>query len=182
MAGWAPFLGKLLDGTPMIVVDHGHPLRARMHMARIDEEDIREAARRLQGIERLDQIKYAVLEVSGGITVIPNVGSNAERRRRISSDPKAKIRSSTFDVDLLLGQARQARRPSPSLQSRFRRAGRQRPPDPQARPELAQGAVAGDLIVLHRLGGGHKPPRPKGRGIAFDFASHVALTDGLITD
>ena len=56
----------------MIVVDHGRPLRERMHKARIDEEDILEAARRLQGIERLDQIKYAVLEVSGGISVIPN--------------------------------------------------------------------------------------------------------------
>ena len=55
----------------MIVVDHGHPLRGRMHMARIDEEDIREAARRLQGIERLDQIKYAVLERSGRISIIP---------------------------------------------------------------------------------------------------------------
>ena len=70
LKGWAPFLGKLLDGTPMIVVDHGRPLRERMHKARIDEEDILEAARRLQGIERLDQIKYAVLEVSGGISVI----------------------------------------------------------------------------------------------------------------
>ena len=72
LKGWAPFLGKLLDGMPMIVVDHGRPLRDRMHKARIDEEDILEAARQLQGIERLDQIKYAVLEVSGGITVIPN--------------------------------------------------------------------------------------------------------------
>ena len=72
LKGWAPFLGKLLDGTPMIVVDHGRPLRERMRKARIDEEDILEAERRLQGIERLDQIKYAVLEVSGGISVIPN--------------------------------------------------------------------------------------------------------------
>ena len=72
LKGWTPFLGKLLDGTPMIVVDHGRPLRERMHKARIDEEDILEAARRLQGIERLDQIKYAVLEVGGGISLIPN--------------------------------------------------------------------------------------------------------------
>jgi uncharacterized membrane protein YcaP (DUF421 family) len=67
-----PLLDKLLDGVPMVVVDHGRPLRDRMRKARIDEADILEAARRLQGIERLDQIKYAVLEVSGGITVIPN--------------------------------------------------------------------------------------------------------------
>jgi uncharacterized membrane protein YcaP (DUF421 family) len=66
-----PFLDKLLDGVPMVVVDHGLPLRDRMRKARIDEEDVLEAARRLQGIERLEQIKYAVLEVSGGITVVP---------------------------------------------------------------------------------------------------------------
>ncbi len=34
-------------------------------------EDILEAARELQGLERMEQIKYAVLERSGGITIIP---------------------------------------------------------------------------------------------------------------
>jgi uncharacterized membrane protein YcaP (DUF421 family) len=32
------------------------------------------AARELQGLERLDQIKYAVLERSGGISIIPKNG------------------------------------------------------------------------------------------------------------
>jgi uncharacterized membrane protein YcaP (DUF421 family) len=45
-----------------------------MRKARVDEGDVMEAARRLQGIERMDQIRYAVLEVSGGITVIPSEG------------------------------------------------------------------------------------------------------------
>ena len=62
---------KLVDGVPTIIVANGRPLQERMHKARVDEDDIMEAARRLQGIERMDQIKYAVLEVSGGITVIP---------------------------------------------------------------------------------------------------------------
>ena len=43
-----------------------------MRRARVDEADVTEAARRLHRIERWDQIKYAVLEVSGGISVIPN--------------------------------------------------------------------------------------------------------------
>ena len=43
-----------------------------MRRARVDEADVMEAARRLHGIERWDQIRYAVLEVSGGISVIPN--------------------------------------------------------------------------------------------------------------
>ena len=61
LKGWAPFLGKLLDGMPMIVVDHGRPLRDRMHKARIDEEDILEAARRLQGHRAVgpDQVRRA---------------------------------------------------------------------------------------------------------------------------
>ena len=62
---------RLIDGVPTIIVADGRPLTERMRKARVDEQDIMEAARRLHGIERLDQIKYAVLEVSGGISVIP---------------------------------------------------------------------------------------------------------------
>ncbi len=69
-ARWKTF-EKLVDGVPTIVVENGRPLRDRMRKARVDEDDIMEAARQLQGIERLDQIRYAVLEVSGKITVIP---------------------------------------------------------------------------------------------------------------
>ena len=42
-----------------------------MDKARIDEDDIMATARKSQGIERMDQIKYAVLESSGGISIIP---------------------------------------------------------------------------------------------------------------
>ena len=62
---------RVLEGVPTILVDHGRPLKALMDKARVREEEILEAARRLQGLERMDQIKYAVLEVSGGISIIP---------------------------------------------------------------------------------------------------------------
>lgn len=62
---------KLIEGVPMIIVENGRPLRDRMSKARVDEKDVIEAARRLQGLERLDQIRFAVLEVNGGISVIP---------------------------------------------------------------------------------------------------------------
>jgi len=62
---------KVLDGVPTVIVENGRCLRERMAKARVDEDDILEAARRLQGIERLDQIKYAVIEVNGGISIIP---------------------------------------------------------------------------------------------------------------
>ena len=72
-ARWKSF-EKIIDGVPTIIVENGRPLRDRMRKARVDEGDVMEAARRLQGIERMDQIRYAVLEVSGGITVIPREG------------------------------------------------------------------------------------------------------------
>lgn len=60
-----------IDGTPTIILENGRPIKDRMNKARVDEADILESARRLQGIERLDQIKYAVLEKTGGISIIP---------------------------------------------------------------------------------------------------------------
>jgi uncharacterized membrane protein YcaP (DUF421 family) len=62
---------RIIEGVPTILVDHGRPLKALMDKARVREEEVLEAARRLQGLERMDQIKYAVLEVSGGISIIP---------------------------------------------------------------------------------------------------------------
>lgn len=47
------------------------PLRERMRRAGIDDADVLEAARSSRGLERLDQIKYAALEISGGISIVP---------------------------------------------------------------------------------------------------------------
>lgn len=66
-----PRLERALDGAPMVLVDRGKPLRDRMRMERVDEEDILEAARKLQGLERMEQVKYAILERNGGISIIP---------------------------------------------------------------------------------------------------------------
>ena len=55
----------------MVIVADGKPLRDRMRKARIELADVLEAARHTQGLERMDQIKYAVVEISGGITIIP---------------------------------------------------------------------------------------------------------------
>jgi uncharacterized membrane protein YcaP (DUF421 family) len=43
-----------------------------MSQLRISVDDVLEQARATQGLERLDQIKYAVVERSGSISVIPN--------------------------------------------------------------------------------------------------------------
>jgi uncharacterized membrane protein YcaP (DUF421 family) len=67
----SPGLGKLLDDVPLVILQDGKLLKNRMDKARVDEADILAAARELQGLERLDQIKYAVLEQNGSISIIP---------------------------------------------------------------------------------------------------------------
>jgi uncharacterized membrane protein YcaP (DUF421 family) len=66
----APQLEKYLDGTPLVIVEHGRVLGERINKERVDESDILAAARR-EGLERMAQIKYAVLERNGQISIIP---------------------------------------------------------------------------------------------------------------
>ena len=71
LQGRWPRLGVVVEGAPLIVLSNGEPLHARMKKARLDEHDLMEAARNKHGLERLDQIKFAVLERDGGISIIP---------------------------------------------------------------------------------------------------------------
>ncbi len=67
----SPRLAKFITGTPTVLVEHGRFLHNRMRRARVTEHEILEAARYDQGIDQLDQIRFAVLEASGKISIIP---------------------------------------------------------------------------------------------------------------
>lgn len=73
-----PLFGKIAEGTPLIVVDKGKPLTKRMEKCKVSEEDILEAARLTFGIEKMDQIRYAILEKDGSISVIPEKSSQSK--------------------------------------------------------------------------------------------------------
>lgn len=64
-------LERLVDDVPLILVVDGQPLQERLRKVRVDESDILTSARMTQGLERMEQIKFAVLERSGGISIIP---------------------------------------------------------------------------------------------------------------
>src|SRR6185503_6666306 len=66
-----PKLERWLDDAPLIVVENGQLHKDRMLKERVDEEDILSAAREHQGLEKMDDIKYAILERDGHITIIP---------------------------------------------------------------------------------------------------------------
>ena len=68
---WSPAVDAWVDGVPLILVRDGKMIHERMNRERVDANDILEAAREQQGLERLDQIRYAVLERSGKISIVP---------------------------------------------------------------------------------------------------------------
>ncbi|MFS8616952.1 MAG: DUF421 domain-containing protein [Solitalea sp.] len=65
-------LDRIIEGVPLIVVENGKPLRRRMKKSGVDESDILEAARLRFGLSKMEQIKYAILERDGEISIIPS--------------------------------------------------------------------------------------------------------------
>lgn len=68
---WIPVLDPLIEGTAVIVIKDGQILWNRLARERLDVQDIVECARKDQGLEDLSQVKMAVLERGGKISVVP---------------------------------------------------------------------------------------------------------------
>lgn len=66
-----PRLDRWLDDAPLLLVEHGRLLQPQASRSRLTEADILQAARLTQGLERMDQVKYAVLERTGEVSIIP---------------------------------------------------------------------------------------------------------------
>lgn len=64
-----PTVEKLVEGTPLVLIENGRLVQKHLDHARVDLTDILAAAR-LAGLERLEQIKWAVLEKNGTISII----------------------------------------------------------------------------------------------------------------
>jgi uncharacterized membrane protein YcaP (DUF421 family) len=66
---WAD-ASHVLEDAPLLLIENGHIHDDRMTKMNIRLDDILENGRLDEGIERLDQIKHAILERSGAISVI----------------------------------------------------------------------------------------------------------------
>jgi uncharacterized membrane protein YcaP (DUF421 family) len=71
---WTSFrfrvLRPALDGFPIILVQDGEPIERNMVRNRITHEELAAAAR-MQQVEKIEDIRWAVLETSGQISIIP---------------------------------------------------------------------------------------------------------------
>ena len=62
---------RFIDSAPVIVIDKGKPLPKALRQEGVDLEEVMMAAREKHGLESLDDIKYAIVERHGGISIIP---------------------------------------------------------------------------------------------------------------
>ena len=62
---------KVLDDIPSVLVRDGVVNQDALDREKIDEDDIMEAARHQLGLESFDQVRFAILERTGGISIIP---------------------------------------------------------------------------------------------------------------
>lgn len=67
----SPSLDRWIDGMPTLLMVDGRKLEKKIKACRLDDEDILEAARKSHGIGTFAQIRHAVLERNGDISIIP---------------------------------------------------------------------------------------------------------------
>lgn len=61
--------GAIVDGTPLVLLKDGQWQTEVMKKMRLDDTDVMAAAR-TKGVKTLDQVKYAILERNGAISII----------------------------------------------------------------------------------------------------------------
>jgi uncharacterized membrane protein YcaP (DUF421 family) len=60
---------RVIEGVPLVLVRDGEPVEAALKLEQMPLDEVLEAARQ-QGVSDLAEIRYAVLEVSGKISII----------------------------------------------------------------------------------------------------------------
>ena len=69
-----PRTRPIIDGNPVVLLENGNPIMDNLRRERISLEEIAAQAR-LQQLESLQTIRWAILETSGEISFIPKSGS-----------------------------------------------------------------------------------------------------------
>jgi uncharacterized membrane protein YcaP (DUF421 family) len=67
---YLPGAEEMIDGTAVILVENGVLMQDKMKMADISVDDIMVSARNNQGLTQLSEIKFAILESNGHISII----------------------------------------------------------------------------------------------------------------
>ncbi len=77
----SPRADRLFEGQPSVLVENGKLMLGQLRKQGLAEEDL-EMAMREHGIGSLDQVRLAVLETDGAISVVPTTSPTYKSRRR----------------------------------------------------------------------------------------------------
>jgi uncharacterized membrane protein YcaP (DUF421 family) len=66
-------LRRLMEGEPVVLIENGRPIERNLRRERLTVDELEEKAR-LEQVESLDQVRLAVLETNGDISIIPARG------------------------------------------------------------------------------------------------------------
>jgi uncharacterized membrane protein YcaP (DUF421 family) len=66
---------KVLESNPTVLVQHGHFIEAHLNKERVPPDEVFAEMRKV-GLERLEQVKWAILESDGKISIVPEPGND----------------------------------------------------------------------------------------------------------
>ena len=84
-----PRVGRILEGGPTVIVEHGHFVRSGLRRERMSDEEAR-AELRLEGIDDLAEVREARVEPDGRVSVLRETWAEPIRR----GDVDGKVHSS----------------------------------------------------------------------------------------
>jgi uncharacterized membrane protein YcaP (DUF421 family) len=77
----SPLLRRAVEGSPTVLISHGHYIDQALRREGLDREEV-EMALREHGVASVEQVRLAVLELDGSISVVPQETGTLRIRRR----------------------------------------------------------------------------------------------------
>lgn len=87
LAGPFPWLRRLAAGEPVLLMADGRLLADRLRRVGIDSGELEQAARE-QGLASLAEVRQAVLEIDGRVSIIPKSATVHQTEARFRRSPK----------------------------------------------------------------------------------------------
>jgi uncharacterized membrane protein YcaP (DUF421 family) len=76
----SPGMGRWVEGEPVVLVKHGYLVPSTMHRERVSPDEVIAEMRKV-GLERMEQVKWGVLETDGKISFVPWESGSTQRRQ-----------------------------------------------------------------------------------------------------
>ena len=71
----------------MVLINHGHLIESTMRREGIDQDELAEILHE-HGLETASQVKMAILEIDGSLSIIPAAAASIQSRRHLQRSPK----------------------------------------------------------------------------------------------